>query len=289
MLYINNNDSIIANNGPIVHAGNRGYLYGDGVFESIRIIDGKAINLKNHVNRMLEGARKIMMRPPNFFDVPFFEDRINELLQKSDIKSGGKCRISLDRATGGTYRPESNEVEFLIEVYPLEHNQFVLNPKGIEIDLFMDHQKPKTSLSNFKTKNGLIYVLASIAAKEKGLGDLLISNDKGGILESTAANLFVVSNGVLYTPGLEDGCLAGTMRMQIINLAISNGIKVYECNIMPQNLLVADEIFLTNAIKGITWVSGYRTKRYFNNTSKKLIDLLNTHWQLQNSTKEETH
>lgn len=282
MLYINNNDSIIANNGPIVHAGNRGYLYGDGVFETIRIVNGKAINLDNHVKRMLEGAKKIMMRPPNFMDADFFEERINELLAKSEVKEGGKCRISLDRATGGTYRPESNEVEFLIEVYPLTDNEFILNPKGIEIDLFMEHQKPKTSLSNFKTKNGLIYVLASIAAKEKGLGDLLISNDKGGILESTSANLFVVSNGVLYTPGLDDGCLAGTMRMQIINLAISNGIKVYECNIMPQNLLVADEIFLTNAIKGITWVSGYRTKRYFNNTSKKLIEMLNNKWVEQN-------
>ena len=281
MLYINNNDTIIANEGPIVHAGNRGYLYGDGVFESIRIIDGKPINLENHVKRMLEGARKIMMRPPVFFDVDFFEERINELVKKSEITKGGKCRISLDRASGGTYRPESNEVEFLIEVYPLNNNLFELNHKGIEIDLFMDLKKPKTSLSNFKTKNGLIYIMASISAKEKGLDDLLISDDKGGILESTSANLFVVSNGVLYTPSLDDGCLAGTMRMQIINLAIANGIKVYECNIMPQNLLVADEIFLTNAIKGITWVSGYRTKRYFNNTSRKLISLLNTAWTPQ--------
>jgi branched-chain amino acid aminotransferase len=83
---------------------------------------------------------------------------------------------------------------------------------------------------------------------------------------------------VLYTPGLEEGCLAGTMRMQIINLAIKNGIKVYECNILPQNLLVADEIFLTNAISGITWASGYRTKRYFNTISRRMIELLNDSW-----------
>ena len=87
-----------------------------------------------------------------------------------------------------------------------------------------------------------------------------------------------MSNGVLYTPGLEEGCLAGTMRMQVINLALENGIKVYECNILPQNLLVADEIFLTNAINGVVWVSGYRTKRYFNNTARKLVNLLNEVW-----------
>ena len=179
---------------------------------------------------------------------------------------------------GGTYSPESNEVEFFIEVFPMDTNSFKLNTRGVEVDIYMDLKKEKTPISNYKTKNGLIYVLAAISAKEKGLDDHLISNFSGGILESTAANLFVVSNGVLYTPGLEEGCLAGTMRMQVINLAIKNGIKVYECNILPQNLLVADEIFLTNAIQGVTWVSGYRTKRYFSNTARKIVDLLNEHW-----------
>ena len=163
-------------------------------------------------------------------------------------------------------------------MYPIDTNKFVLNTKGKEIDLFMDLKKTKTSLSNFKTKNGLIYIIAAITAKEKGLDDYLISNNTGGVLEGTSANLFVVSNGVLYTPGLEEGCLAGTMRMQVINLALENGIKVYECNILPQNLLVADEIFLTNAINGVVWVSGYRTKRYFNNTARKLVNLLNEVW-----------
>ena len=217
MTFVNNNGEIFENSGPTIRAGSRAFLYGDGVFESIRIVSGRPINLENHIKRMLEGAKKLKMRPPTFYDEAFFEERILELLQKSNIRG--------------------------------EINRFELNAKGLEVDLFMELKKPKTSLSNFKTKNGLIYILAAITAKEKGLDDYLISNESGGILESTSANLFVVSNGVLYTPGLEEGCLAGTMRMQVINLAIENGIKIYECNILPQNLLVADEIFLTNAIK----------------------------------------
>ncbi|MFT6502501.1 MAG: branched-chain amino acid aminotransferase [Crocinitomicaceae bacterium] len=281
MLYVNSNGTILENDGPTIQAGNRGHLYGDGVFESIRIIRGRPVNLTNHILRMLEGAKMIKMRAPNYLNESFFADKIGELLQKSGITEAGRCRISLDRATGGTYIPESNEVEYFIEVYPMESNSFKLNQRGLEVDLFMDLKKPKSKLSNFKTKNGLIYILAAITAKEKNLDDYLISNSQGGILESTSANLFVVSNGVLYTPGLEEGCLAGTMRMQVINLAIKNGIKVYECNVLPQNLLVADEIFLTNAIKGIVWVSGYRTKRYFSTTAKKLIDLLNEKWKPQ--------
>lgn len=276
--YVNNNGEILSNESYALRAGNRAHLYGDGIFESIRIIDGKPINLRHHINRMMEGAKKLKMRVPTYYDLAFYQEKIQELLQKSEIMHGGKCRISLDRAIGGSYLPESNEVEYFIEVMPLENYGFVLNKKGKEIDIFTEYKKQNDSLANYKTKNGLVYVLASIAAKEKGLDDYLITNTTNGIIEATSSNLFVVSNGVLYTPGLEEGCLAGTMRMQIINLAIKNGIKVYECNILPQNLLVADEIFLTNAINGITWVSGYRTKRYFNIVARKLVDLLNERW-----------
>lgn len=278
MLYVNNNGEILENNGPVLKAGNRAYLYGDGLFESIRIVHGKPVNLQNHIGRLLEGAKQLKMRVPSFYSVEFFEKLISELVQRSDIKYGGRCRLSLDRISGGTYTPESNETEYFIEVYPLENNGFVLNPKGLEIDLYMDIRKPKNALSNYKTKNGILYVLASIAAKEKGVDEFLLHNESGGIIEATSSNIFVVSNGVLYTPGLEEGCLAGTMRMQIINLALENGIKVYECNLMPQNLLVADEIFLSNAVQGVKWVSGYRTKRYINNVSKKFIELLNQKW-----------
>ncbi len=282
MLYVNYNGEILENSGAVMRAGNRGYLYGDGLFESIRIINGKPINLQNHISRLLEGAKVLKMRVPSFFSVEFFEKLILELVQKSDIKYGGKCRLSLDRISGGTYSPDSNEVEYFIEVYGLENNFFNLNKKGLEIDLYMDLKKSKNFLSGYKTKNGLIYVLASIAAKEKGLDDYLLQNDNGGIIEGTSSNVFVVSNGVLYTPGLDEGCLAGTMRMQVINLALENGIKVYECNLMPQNLLVADEIFLTNAVTGVVWVSGYRTKRYMNVMAKRFIELLNANWELAN-------
>ena len=279
MLYINNNGSVLTNDAPTIHAGNRGHVYGDGVFESIRIMNGVPLNMENHVRRLLDGAKAIKMRPASYFTTHFFEEKIIELCQKSEILEGGRCRISLDRVTGGAYKPESNEASYFIEVYHYETNNFELNSKGLEVDQYTDIKKQRNFLSNFKTKSGLIYVMAAINATERKLDDVLIANDTGGILESSSCNIFVVSNSVLYTPGLEEGCLAGTMRMQIINLALKNGIKVYECNILPQNLLAADEIFFTNAIRGVNWVSGYRTKRYFNNMSRRFVALLNDHWE----------
>jgi branched-subunit amino acid aminotransferase/4-amino-4-deoxychorismate lyase len=281
MLYINNNGVILTNDAPTIHAGNRGHVYGDGVFESIRIMNGIPLNIENHIRRLLEGAKAIKIRPATYFTSDFFKEKIMELTQKSQITEGGRCRISLDRVTGGAYKPESNEATFFIEIYPYATNNFELNSKGLEVDQYTDIKKQKNFLSNFKTKSSLIYVMAAINATDRKLDDVLIQNDRGGILESSSCNLFVVSNGVLYTPGLEEGCLAGTMRMLVINLALANGIKVYECNILPQNLLAADEIFFTNAIRGVNWVSGYRTKRYFNNMSRKFVALLNDYWENQ--------
>lgn len=260
-------------------SGSRAYLYGDGVFESIRIMNGIPINLENHIKRLLEGAKAIKLRVPSYYNVDFFSVRIRELCKKSAITHGGYCRLSLDRMNGGKFKPETNDAQFFIEIKLLDTNNFFLNTKGLEVDIFMDMKKPKNLIANFKTKNCLLYILASIKAQERQLDDLLITNETGGILESSSSNLFVVSNGILYTPGLEDGCLAGTMRMQVINLALKNNIRIYESNIVPQNLLIADELFLTNAISGITWISGYRTKRYFNNVAKRLNQLLNDHWE----------
>ncbi|TNE52766.1 MAG: 4-amino-4-deoxychorismate lyase [Bacteroidetes bacterium] len=271
-------DGKLLNNGEIIHSNNRSYSYGDGLFESIRIMNGAPLNVSNHFQRLEEGAQALKMRLPSYLNATFFEEKIKELIEKSGIRKGGKCKISIDRNAGGAYLPENSEVSYLIEVFPYEHNLFELNQKGIEIDIYTDIRKTKNMLSGYKTKNCLLYIMAAIQARENGLQDMLICNERGGILESSNSNLFLVSNGVLYTPGLDEGCLAGTMRMQVINLAIKHGMKVYESQILPQNLLAADEIFLTNAVRGVTWVGGYRTKRYFNVVARRIQSYLNDHW-----------
>ena len=273
--YYNNNGEIIESTELCLSISNRGYLYGDGLFESIKVIDGKIMNFSNHFSRLISGAEVLRIRIPVYYTQEFFEEKIDELLSLSKMKKGGRVRLSIDRVSGGTYKPTSNEATYFIETIEDSVNKFELNTKGIEVDIFSSMRKQINKFSNYKTKNGLIFVMGAIEAQEKGFDDLLITNEKGAILEGTSSNLFVVSNGVLYTPSLGDGCMAGTMRMQVINLALENHIKVYECTIMPQNLLVADEVFFTNAIKGIQWVGGYRTKRYYNSMSKRFTDLLN--------------
>jgi len=279
-LYVNNNGVLIPTDAYAIKVGNRAHLYGDGLFESVRILNGHPINFENHYKRLIDGMKVLKMVANKSLTYEFLLNQINELLVQNKIQKGGKIRLSIDRKQGGTYLPKTNEVDFFIEAYPLPHNEFILNEAGYVVDLYDEMKKPINFLSNFKTKNGLIYIMSKLTAKEKNIDDLLLQNNKFGIIEGSSSNLFVVSNGVLYTPGLDLGCLGGTMRMQIINLAIQNNIKVYECNITPQNLLVADEVFLTNAIKGVIWVGSYRTKRYFNTMANQFINLLNTKWNI---------
>lgn len=278
MLFVNNNGKILNDSEPVIEVGSRAFLYGDGVFESVRIMYGRPINLNSHIQRLFKGAELLKIRIPAYLTQELIFEKILELIEKNEISAGGKCRISIDRISGGTYKPVSNEATYFIEVLPIDENDYLLNYKGLEIDIYKDIKLHSNVFSSFKTKNGLTKVLAAIAAEELELDDFILQNEKGNLIETTSCNLFIVSNGVLYTPGLQEGCIAGTMRMQVINLAIQNGIRVYECPILPHNLLSADEVFLTNAISGIKWIGGYRTKRYLNNTSRRMVMLLNAFW-----------
>src|SRR4051794_7817702 len=111
-LFVNNNGKIISNTGHSITAGNRGYTYGDGLFESIRVMNGKVLNLAHHFSRLAEGAKILKMRLPAFYTTEFFQQQIEELAQLSKITEGARVRLSIDRLGGGTYLPDTNEVSY---------------------------------------------------------------------------------------------------------------------------------------------------------------------------------
>lgn len=262
-------------NGPALPVSNRGFHYGDGFFETIRLIDGKPIFLDHHFSRVLETMEAYKIDRPLDFTLQKLENEIIELGQRNQIDKGGRVRVTFCRKSAGYYLPIGNELEYVIEANSLEHNRFTLNEQGKNVDLCVEFKKDLNRLAVFKRIECQVYIQAALFAHEKGLDDALVQNYKGSIIEATSSNVFLVSNGVLYTSGLDEGPVAGTMRMNIINLALENGIKVYECSLTPQNLLAADELFLTNAVHGVQWVGSYRTKRYFNDMAVRFCRLLN--------------
>lgn len=258
---------------PVLLLDNRAYHYGDGVFESIRIMDGKPLFLDAHWARLTEALKVLVIDRPATLDRSSLERSIEVLVQRTGIMSA-RCRLTVFRDADGHYRPTSNKGSYTIEVAPFEPSAYALNDHGMHVDIYPDMRKPVNALAIHKTLNCQYYIMASLWCQERGLDDCLLQNDRGNIIESSSGNLFIVSNGVLYTPSLSDGCIGGIMRMQVINLALRSGMKVYECSLNPQNLLAADELFFTNAIRGPQWASTYRTKRYAHRLSAQIVELL---------------
>ncbi len=274
-LFINNNGTIVSASEPVVTARNRSFRYGDALFESIRFTNSKPQFLKEHLQRLYTGMKVLKMQIDSLYSESFFENAILELAQINSITTDGRIRLTVYRNDGGLYTPDNNSVSFLIEIIPLEAKGYILNQKGFTVDLFNDFKKQQNALSSIKSANSIIYVLAGIYKSQQQLDDCIILNDQSHIIESISSNIFAVKNGVLYTPPIADGCVDGVMRKKIIEIAQANRIAVYEISVMQNVLLGADELFFTNAINGIRWVVAYKQKRYFNNTSKKLIEKLN--------------
>ena len=267
------NGDLVPGEHAAISLDNRAFHYADGLFESIRVVNGKACFLDAHWTRLVEGMKVLRIEQPKGLDEGSLVTCITRLVEACGLPNG-RLRLTVFRDSPGYFRPRSHEGGFTLELKPVPSPNYILNHQGLTVDLYPEMRKAVNMLSVHKTLNCQLYVMASLWCMERGLDDCLLQNDRGNIIESSSGNLFIVSNGVLYTPSLSDGCIGGVMRMQIINLAIANGIKVYECSLNPQNLLAADELFFTNASRGPQWVSGYRTKRYTHRMALHLVELL---------------
>ncbi len=271
--WVNINGTLLPAEGPVITLDNRAFHYGDGLFETIRIVRGKPCFLDAHWARLSEGLKVLRINAPHGLDRVRLEQAIGELAARNNAPNA-RCRLTVFRDSAGYYRPERNDGAYTLELTALDREAYILNERGHNVDLYPGMRKPVNFLSVHKTLGAQLFVMAGLWCIDHHLDDCLVQNDKGNIIESGSGNMFIVSNGVLYTPPLSDGCIGGVMRMQVINIALENRIKVYESSLNPQNLLVADELFFTNAATGVQWVAAYRTKRYGHRMALRLQDLL---------------
>lgn len=253
----------------------RAINFGDGFFETIRIVNGDVLFIESHLKRIFKALKILKINYPENFNAEIIKAKIRELLLHNKIDSGGRVKIYFFRSGLGTYLPVTNEISFIIECFHLENNLYQLNKKGFLVDIFYDYQKQINNLSAFKTSNSLLYVLASIYAEDNGLNDTLILNEKKYIIESSNSNIFLFLKDSIITPPLNSGCIAGIMRDEIIKIINFLDIKIIERDITLEDLMNSKEIFLTNVISGINWVVGYKKTRYYNTLSKKIIKELN--------------
>jgi len=258
---------------PHVSFANRAFRYGDSLFETIRVCNGKIMFLKDHITRLKLGMTVLRMNLPAELNSDNVREFVSHLLKHNVHAPHARVRLTVFRNEGGYYAPLTNDISFLIESEELEH-PYQLNQRGFWVDIYADIKKSINKLSNIKSGNCLLYVMAGIAKQSMKLDECLLINENGTICEATSSNLFVVKNGTLYTAPLTEGCVAGIMRKQIMHLATENKILTFESPITSYTLMNADEIFLTNTVQGIQWVGQFKERFYTNKMAVLLSEKL---------------
>ena len=277
--YIIYNGQIVKTKDLSIGVDNRGFRYGDGIFETIRMFDGKIPFLEQHIKRLVKGLKFLKLELLNDISPDFWRYEIKRIVKFHQLKNSKptkdyRIRISIFRNSGGFYTPLTNEASYIIEVSPLDGSEFEWNKKGKKIGIYNKVRLNNDKLSNLKTSNALPYVLAGVYNQEHGFDDCLLLNNEGNIAESIHSNVFLFAKNQLITPDLSQGCTAGTMRKTIIKVAKSMDLKVKEKPCSLKDLSAASEVFLTNSIRGVQWVKTFDKHSYSNSKTKELFQHL---------------
>lgn len=247
----------------------RGLYYADALFETIRVFEGRIPLMEAHWQRLSKGLKTMRYRVPSFWSAAFFE---NEILKTAP--ENARVRLTVWRAPGGLYFPQNNEPQFLIAVKVLEPGMYQWLEGGIQMGLCESVRLPVDRFSGLKTLNAARYVVAAQEAQERGWDDAVLLNAYDHVCETTSSNIFWFEGEALCTPPLADGCVTGVMRDLLLTLTKTSGYKVVEKTIHMEGLLAAQEVFLTNAVRGIRWVRSCEGKVFSSTETRKLHELM---------------
>ncbi len=247
---------------PALLITNRGYRYGDGLFETIKVSRGRILLSDLHFDRLFKGLALLQYEIRRFFDRGKLETEILQLCEKNNCAGLGRVRLSVFRGNGGLYDPGDRTVQYAIECWPLDESANELNENGLVIDIYPGARKSTDDFSALKSANAIPYSMAAIYARDHKLNDCLLLNSDGRLADSSIANLFIIKNNQVLTPGPGQGAVQGVMRRYLLEQFPALGLEAVETVISPADLAAADELFLTNAIKGIRWVRQCGQKEY---------------------------
>ncbi|WP_445715416.1 aminotransferase class IV [Flavobacterium sp.] len=265
----------IQENSSISIENNRGFLFGDSIFETIKVLDNKVLFLEDHYFRLMASMRICRMEIPMNFTMEYFESQIVNLIQALNIANSYRVRFSVYRDSEGFYLPKSRNVQFLVIASPLQE-LYEIGKQNYEVELYKDFYITKQLLSTLKTNNKMLQITGSIFAEENGYDNCLVLNNEKNVVEALQSNVFMKTGNVVVTPPVSDGCLNGIMRKQILEiLKKMEGIEVKENSISPFDLQKADELFLTNVISGIQPITKYRKKEYTTEFASEVLKRLN--------------
>jgi len=246
------NDSIIGSSRAHINCADGGFLYGAGLFETMRASNGVVFALDDHLDRLFNSADKLKInirgdlprRAEGTTGKKFIADAVYETLNANELKD---ARIRLT-ATSGAMNAEKSQPTLLITAVNLEPYPKNYYDKGIMVILNSYRQNPQDILSGHKTTSYFSRIFALGIAHQKRAAEALWFTTEGLLAEGCVSNVFIVKDSVVYTPSLKTGILPGIARKMVLDLTGKNSIKIEEKELGVEELLDADEVFITNVI-----------------------------------------
>jgi branched-chain amino acid aminotransferase len=270
MEYFNYNGKILVQDKPVIGPRSRAVRYGDGLFETIKSVNGELLFADDHFERLWDGLQSLHFKIPVHLTLGRLQKEITELLKKNKHDKLARIRLSMLRGNGGLFDDISHQPEYIIQTWALPENAGEWNNNGITMGIYQHARKCRDQFSNIKHNNFLPYLLAALTAKEQKWNDAVLLNDAGRICDSSIANIFIVKDEVVFTPALAEGCIAGIIRKNLVKHFAATNIAVKETSISIEELLKADEVFLTNSVFNMRWVQAIGESRYSNRMTQKI-------------------
>lgn len=255
----------------------RGFLYGDGIFETLISVNGKIFRFEEHWERMKFGAKICNLKIPD-------KNEVKELILKNLTDGSYYIRLNLWRKNPETFSPvKEKETNFLIIIrkfYPYSEKFY---KEGMKCSISKSiRRNEKSVISKIKSINFLENIILKIEAEKERCDDMIVLDNSGYISEGSVANIFFVKDSIVYTPSLECGCLSGITRKIIFEICEKEKIKIKEGFFKPEFLKNCDEVFLTNTLMGIMPVKEIR--KYFTAKSFSVTKyLMKKYFEIHNS------
>lgn len=265
MALLNYNGVICTDEDVLAGAQNRALRYGEGLIETMLWQQKKVRLFDKHVQRLQQSLQQLRLPP---FSAAQLQQAIHRVILANQEPERCMIRAQFFR--------EGNEdvLQYMVELTPLEPTPAAWPSQGLTIGLSKDITKSADSIAHLKSTSRLSYILAAGEAAEHYWDDILICNHHGRIAESTICNIFVIKDQAIFTPPLSEGCIAGIMRSRLLEEGTIAGMSISEKELDVNDLDTAQEIFLTNAIRGIQPVARYQNKAYDSTLSRNIFDFI---------------
>ena len=282
---VNYNGALSEGDSNFFNHTNRGFLFGDVLFEEVRAINGQLLFWEEHYFRLMASMRILRMEIPMQFTMEFLQGEVLNTLHSNDLigKSASVTLRVFRNSANTNLAPENNDVSYVIDAVPLSSPFYVLNDENYEVELFRDYFVNQDMLSKLSTNNRTVEVVASIFAKENNYSDCLLLNISKQVVGTLLGTLFLVKDQRIKTPPLLDGARIPSSEKYSLEIMESlDDYEIEEVSISPFELQKADELFVLNTLCGIQPITKYRKKLFENKTAKDLLGKLNANARLAN-------